>query len=120
LQTQTSRVLDGLKKDKTTILTDRNGKPQAYLTDSVTFEGVRTRLELLEGIARGERAIEEGRVLTHSQAKKKDGSMAQKKVIRIIWTDPAFADLDLEHFTFGCSRLIAGKPLPNQDFSSAL
>jgi predicted transcriptional regulator len=78
-ESQASRVLSGLKKDKATILTDKEGAPRAYLIDSVTFEGLRRRLELLEGIARGERAIEEGRVLTHTQARKKMARWLKRK-----------------------------------------
>jgi len=36
-----------------------------------TYEKLGRRLAVLEGIARGERAIEQGRVLTHTEAKKR-------------------------------------------------
>jgi predicted transcriptional regulator len=36
-----------------------------------TYETLQQRMSLLEGIARGEKAVEEGRTLTHAQAKKR-------------------------------------------------
>ena len=44
---------------------------EAYLVDVETFENLQRRMTLLEGIARGEKAIEEGRSLTHKQAKQR-------------------------------------------------
>ncbi len=38
-----------------------------------TYERLQMRMTLLEGIARGEKAIEEGRTLSHAQAKKRLG-----------------------------------------------
>lgn len=49
----------------------QDGLPSAYLVDIETWERLQERVELLEGIARGERAIEERRTMTHSQAKKR-------------------------------------------------
>jgi predicted transcriptional regulator len=37
--------------------------------DVDSFESLKGRIKLLEGIARGERAIEDGRVLSHEEAK---------------------------------------------------
>jgi predicted transcriptional regulator len=37
--------------------------------DVGSYEKQQQRMALLEGIARGERAIEQGRVLSHAQAK---------------------------------------------------
>ena len=45
--------------------------PAAYLVDVETYEDTQKRLTVLEGIARGERAIEEGRIVSQSQAKKR-------------------------------------------------
>ena len=36
-----------------------------------SFESMEARLQLLEGIAKGEKAIQEGRVLNHSEAKRR-------------------------------------------------
>ena len=43
----------------------------AYLVEAKSYEAMRKRLQLLEGLARGEKAIVEGRVVSHSRAKKR-------------------------------------------------
>ena len=43
----------------------------AYVVEAKTYEAMQKRLILLEGLARGEKAIAEGRVLSHSRAKKR-------------------------------------------------
>ena len=48
-----------------------HGKPAAYLVDVETFEAKERRMKLLEGLARGEKAFSEGRVMSHAEAKKK-------------------------------------------------
>lgn len=48
-----------------------HGKPAAYLVDVETFEATERRMKLLEGLARGEKAFSEGRVLSTSGAKDK-------------------------------------------------
>jgi prevent-host-death family protein len=53
------------------VLITQHGKPAAYLMAVETFDSMQKRLSMLEGIARGERAIEEGRVLTHAEAGKR-------------------------------------------------
>jgi prevent-host-death family protein len=47
--------------DREPILITQHGVPSAYLVDVETFETLQRRMALLEGIARGEKAIEEGR-----------------------------------------------------------
>jgi predicted transcriptional regulator len=41
------------------------------LADVKTYETLQRRMSLLEGIARGEKVVEEGRTLPHAQAKKR-------------------------------------------------
>ena len=53
------------------MLITQHGLPAAYLVDVESFEGMEVRLNLLEGIAKGEKAIQEGRVLDHSEAKQR-------------------------------------------------
>lgn len=47
------------------------GVPSAYLVDVETYELLQRRMTLLEGIARGEKAIEEGRTVPQAEAKKR-------------------------------------------------
>jgi PHD/YefM family antitoxin component YafN of YafNO toxin-antitoxin module len=58
-------------EDREPILITQHGVPSAYLVDVETFETLQRRMTLLEGIARGEKAIEEGRSLTNKQAKQR-------------------------------------------------
>ncbi len=71
LKRQATELLSELDRNKEPILITQHGVPSAYLVDVETYETLQHRMRLLEGIARGEKAIEEGRTLTHAQAKKR-------------------------------------------------
>ena len=71
LKRKTTKILADLEKDKTAVLITEHGTPAAYLVDVETFESLQNGVQILEGIARGERAIRQGRVVTHTQARKK-------------------------------------------------
>ena len=71
LKRQATKILAELHDTKETVLITEHGKPSAYLVDADAFEMMENRMQLLEGIARGERAILENRVLKHSDAKRK-------------------------------------------------
>ena len=71
LKRKATDLLDELERDKQPILITQHGLPSAYLVDVESFERLQIRMSLLEGIARGERAVEEGRTLTHDEAKAK-------------------------------------------------
>ena len=69
LKRKATELLSELSRDKEPILITQHGLPSAYLVDVESFESLKGRIQLLEGIARGERAIEDGRTLTHEEAK---------------------------------------------------
>ena len=69
LKRKATELLFELSRDKEPILITQHGLPSAYLVDVDSFESLKRRLKLLEGIARGERAIEDGRTLSHEEAK---------------------------------------------------
>ena len=71
LKRKATELLSELSRDKEPILITQHGLPSAYLVDVDSFEYLQCRIKLLEGIARGERAIEEGRTLSHEEAKSK-------------------------------------------------
>jgi len=71
LKRQATELLSELERNKEPILITQHGVPSAYLVDVETYETLQKRMSLLEGIARGEKAVEEGRTLTHAQAKKR-------------------------------------------------
>jgi prevent-host-death family protein len=51
------------------LLITQHGLPAAYLVDVATFEMMESKIGLLEGIAKGEKAIFEGRVFTSENAR---------------------------------------------------
>ena len=69
LKRKATELLSELSRDKEPILITQHGLPSAYLVDVDSFEDLKRRVKLLEGIARGERAIEEGRIVSHEEAK---------------------------------------------------
>ncbi len=71
LKRQATELLSELERDREPILITQHGVPSAYLVDVETYETMQQRMSLLEGIARGEKAIEEGRTISHAQAKQR-------------------------------------------------
>ena len=71
LKRQATELLSDIERDKEPILITQHGLPSAYLLDVETYQLMQQRMAILEGIARGEQAIAEGRVTTHTQAKKR-------------------------------------------------
>ncbi len=69
LKRQATELLSELERAREPILITQHGIPSAYLVDVESYEGLKRRITLLEGIARGERAVEQGRVLSHAKAK---------------------------------------------------
>jgi prevent-host-death family protein len=71
LKRQATKILADLRESKDPILITEHGKPSAYLVDAEAFELMQNRMRILEGIARGERALLEKRTYTQKQAKSK-------------------------------------------------
>ena len=71
LKRHATKLISKIQEDGAPILITEHGKPAAYLVDVASFEFQQNRIRILEGIARGERALQEGRILTHAQAKKR-------------------------------------------------
>ncbi len=71
LKRNATKILTELVRDQSPVLITQHGIPAAYLVDVVTFEALQNRMRLLEGIARGERAIQGGRISTHVQVKQR-------------------------------------------------
>jgi prevent-host-death family protein len=71
LKRRATEIIAELESKRDPVLITQHGRPAAYLVDVETYEDTRRRLAILEGIARGERAIEEGRVVSHAKAKKR-------------------------------------------------
>ncbi len=71
LKRKASEIISELERKGTPVLITQHGRPAAYLVNVETYEKLHQRLAILEGIARGERAVEQGRVLSHAEAKKR-------------------------------------------------
>jgi prevent-host-death family protein len=71
LKRQATELLGDVERSREPILITQHGLPSAYLVDVESYELLQRRMKLLEGIARGEKAIEEGRTVTHAQAKQR-------------------------------------------------
>lgn len=71
LKRKATEVIAQLASDKEPVLITQHGLPAAYLVDVQTYEEMQKRLALLAGIARGEKAILEQRVVSHEDAKQR-------------------------------------------------
>jgi prevent-host-death family protein len=69
LKRQATELLADIERDRQPILITQHGLPSAYLVDVETFELLQQRMAVLEGIARGEMAVAEGRLVSHAEAK---------------------------------------------------
>jgi len=70
LKRRATELLSELERNKEPILLTQRGRPIAYLVDVETHALLRQRMAILEGIACGELAVAEGRVMSHDDAKK--------------------------------------------------
>ncbi|MEO7657986.1 MAG: type II toxin-antitoxin system Phd/YefM family antitoxin [Pyrinomonadaceae bacterium] len=71
LKRQASELLSDLDRDREPIMITQHGLPSAYLVDVETYELQQRRMAILEGIARGERAAVESRVLSQEEVEKR-------------------------------------------------
>ena len=71
LKRQATKILSELHKSKEPVLITEHGKPSAYLVDVDHYEMMQNRMSILEGLARGETAIQEGRTFSQTQAREK-------------------------------------------------
>ena len=71
LKRQATKILAELHNSKEPVLITEHGKPSAYLIDVNDYDMMKSRMDILEGLARGERAIVENRTYTQDEAKAK-------------------------------------------------
>lgn len=69
LKRRATELLSDVERQRQPILITQHGLPSAYLVDVESYELMQQRMTVLEGIARGEQALAEGRVATHAQAR---------------------------------------------------
>jgi len=68
LKRQAAKILKEVRESREPVLITEHGLPSAYLVDVDHFEHMQQKLTLLEGLARGEKALLEGRVVSHEEA----------------------------------------------------
>ena len=66
LKRRATEIIADVRRNKEPILITQHGLPGAYLVDVETYELQHARLVILEGIARGEMAVRDGRVIEHA------------------------------------------------------
>jgi prevent-host-death family protein len=71
LKRKATKIISDAGSHQHPVLITRHGRPAAYLIDVATFDELRRKIEVLEGIALGEEAVRAGNVLTQEQAKRK-------------------------------------------------
>ncbi|WP_303287209.1 type II toxin-antitoxin system Phd/YefM family antitoxin [Marinobacter sp. SS8-8] len=71
LKRQATKLLADLHESKEPILITEHGQPSAYLLDVADYELMVDRMKILEGIAKGEQAIRDGRTMDMEQAREK-------------------------------------------------
>jgi prevent-host-death family protein len=68
LKRRATKIISSLERRREPILITQHGRPAAYLVDVTSYEKLKAKLAVLEMIGRGEKAIEEGRVVSHQAA----------------------------------------------------
>lgn len=71
LKRQATKILAELHSSKEPVLITEHGQPSAYLVDVEDYERMQNRMRILEGIARGEKAILEKRIYSQTEAEEK-------------------------------------------------
>jgi len=68
LKRKATELISEISAGQEPVLITQHGLPTAYLIDVQSYESMLKRVQLLEGIAKGEKAIEDGRVVSQAEA----------------------------------------------------
>jgi prevent-host-death family protein len=71
LKRQATELLADVERDREPILITQHGLPSAYLVDVESYRRQQERMAILEGIARGEMAVADGRVVSEEEAERR-------------------------------------------------
>jgi prevent-host-death family protein len=69
LKRKATELISEVSSAQEPLLITQHGLPAAYLVDVTTYEAMESRIKLLEGIAKGEKAVFEGRTVSHEEAR---------------------------------------------------
>jgi prevent-host-death family protein len=70
LKRKATQILSEVTQTKNPVLITQFGQPTAYIVDAESYLATQEKIAILEKIARGEKAIKEKRIVTHSGARK--------------------------------------------------
>jgi prevent-host-death family protein len=68
LKRKATEIIEALQREQEPLLITEHGREAAILMDVTSYRIQERKLELLEGIIRGQKALNEGRILTHGEA----------------------------------------------------
>ena len=71
IKRRASEVIADVRATRQPVLITERGRSAAVLLDVETYDALLRRLAVLEGIARGERAYSEGRVVSRAEARRR-------------------------------------------------
>lgn len=71
LKRRATEIIADLHADRAPVLITQHAKPAAYLVDVLAYEDLNRKLSVLEGIALGEQAVGEGKLISQGQAKRR-------------------------------------------------
>ncbi|MGE9269119.1 MAG: type II toxin-antitoxin system prevent-host-death family antitoxin [Verrucomicrobiales bacterium] len=71
LKRKATELISEISTAREPILITQHGTPAAYLVDVESYQRMEARMSLLEGIALGEKAVSEGRVVPQSEARER-------------------------------------------------
>ena len=71
IKRRATEVIAELRRDRRPVLITERGRSAAVLLDSEDYEALMARLDVLEAVARGERAFAEDRVASDAQARRR-------------------------------------------------
>jgi len=71
LKRNATKIIARARRSRSPVLITQHGLPAAYLVDAESYEALQARMQILEGLARGEEAVRDGRVMTQKQFEKK-------------------------------------------------
>lgn len=71
MKRQTTKILADLHRTKEPVSITEHEQPSAYLVDVDNYGQMQSRMSILEGIARGEKAVFESRVFSEAEAEER-------------------------------------------------
>jgi prevent-host-death family protein len=71
LKRKATEIISELAVNHDPVLITQHGRPAAYLIDVDSYEQIKKRIQILEGIALGEEAVRAGETVTQKEAKQR-------------------------------------------------